>query len=148
MWACWKATTPYNTLKQEPTNKNHYNNNYQYLPNLILSSSAFPSLHLVICIAISCIVDFLVLSNSLVRSFSSCSSLRTCSLASWMLLLRVSMCCWSSKIFLFSFSYSRRHSLFSVYKKIQKFWRKKIIKQVNIHWIEFCVWKVWLCRRH
>ena len=124
VWACLKAMPPYNTFEEKPTNKNHYNNNYQHLPNLILSSSAFPSLHLVICIAISCIVDFLVLSNSLVRSLSSCSSLRTCSLASWMLLLRVSMCCWSSKIFLFSFSYSRRHSLFSVYKKIKKFEKK------------------------
>ena len=24
VWACLKAVTPYKTLKEEPTNKNHY----------------------------------------------------------------------------------------------------------------------------
>ena len=28
VWACLKAVTPYNALKEEPTNKNHYDNNY------------------------------------------------------------------------------------------------------------------------
>ena len=30
-WACWKATTLYNTLKEEPTNKNHSDDNYSAL---------------------------------------------------------------------------------------------------------------------
>ena len=28
VWACLKAVTPYNALKEEPTNKNHYDVNY------------------------------------------------------------------------------------------------------------------------
>ena len=28
VWACLKAMTLYNTLKEEPTNKNHNNDNY------------------------------------------------------------------------------------------------------------------------
>ena len=28
VWACSKAMTLYKTLKEESTNKNHYNNNY------------------------------------------------------------------------------------------------------------------------
>ena len=30
VWACWKAMTPYKTFKEEPTNKNHNNDNYNY----------------------------------------------------------------------------------------------------------------------
>ena len=28
VWACLKAVTPYNALKEKPTNKNHYDDNY------------------------------------------------------------------------------------------------------------------------
>ena len=28
VWACLKGMTQYNTLKEEPTNKNHYDDNY------------------------------------------------------------------------------------------------------------------------
>jgi hypothetical protein len=28
VWACLKGVTPYNTFKEESTNKNHYDDNY------------------------------------------------------------------------------------------------------------------------
>ena len=42
-WACWKATTLYNTLKKESTNKNHSDDNYSALIRFwILLTFLFP----------------------------------------------------------------------------------------------------------
>ena len=30
VWACLEGMTLYNTLKEKPSNKNYYNNNYNY----------------------------------------------------------------------------------------------------------------------